>query len=309
MPLEILPRLKPLYAHLKRVEIGKYLATKEFQLFVLEHGWDNTWAICKKEVLSKKRMFGLPHNHEEEEEAFAYFMSLAYQQGQQRKATEPNFFPIIIISTLIKFLRWNPIQVEVKGIAGALSRLEFPEQLIVRFVTDSQKIQQTKPVSIRTTQPNQIGKKIERDLQKVFIVHGHNRTLLLEVSALITKLGLTPIILHEQANIGQTIIEKFEKNSSVGLAIVLLTGDDVGKSKAAKTQKARARQNVILELGYFIGKLGRKRVIPLYELGVELPSDINGVVYEPIDKYGHWKLRVIREMKELGYKVDANQII
>lgn len=143
----------------------------------------------------------------------------------------------------------------------------------------------------------------------IFVVHGHNATIQLDVARMLEKLGLKPIILHEQPNAGKTIIEKFESNSNVGFAIVLLTDDDEGKSKVELNLKSRARQNVVLELGYFIGKLGRNRVLPLYSEGVELPSDIHGLLYIAIDKGSTWKFAVLKELKEAGYSVDANQIL
>jgi predicted nucleotide-binding protein len=147
------------------------------------------------------------------------------------------------------------------------------------------------------------------DSNKVFVVHGHNAELQQIVARTLERLDLTPIILHEQANEGKTLIEKFEKHSEVGFAIVLLTDDDEGKSKLEGELKKRARQNVILELGYFIGKLGRKKVVPLYSEGVELPTDIHGLLYVPLDKEGIWKFALVRELKAAGFDVDANRIM
>ena len=147
------------------------------------------------------------------------------------------------------------------------------------------------------------GQGIKSD--KVFIVHGHNNEIKLAVARLIMQLDLTPIILHEQPNKGRTIIEKFEKLSDdVSFAIVLLSADDV-----MQDGKHRARQNVILELGYFIAKLGRENVVALYDTSteVEIPSDITGVLYEPYDNpNGVWRFEVIQELKAAGFDVDAN---
>ncbi|MCX6237166.1 MAG: nucleotide-binding protein [Bacteroidia bacterium] len=123
------------------------------------------------------------------------------------------------------------------------------------------------------------------------------------------KLGLNPIILSEQPNQGQTIIEKFELHSNVGFAIVLLTADDLGKTKTDDEEKYRARQNVILEMGFFIGKLGRNKVFPLYESGVELPGDLHGVLYNPLDEANSWKFKLAKELKSAGYDVDANKLL
>lgn len=114
---------------------------------------------------------------------------------------------------------------------------------------------------------------------KVFVVHGHDEALKEKVARLLEKQGLEAIILSERANKGKTIIEKFEENSDVGAAICLFTGDDIGKEKSETVEKQRARQNVVYEAGYFMGKLGRERVIMLVDEGIDLPSDLQGVVY------------------------------
>jgi predicted nucleotide-binding protein len=152
-------------------------------------------------------------------------------------------------------------------------------------------------------------KTVDSSNTNIFIVHGHNVAVQQSVARTLEKLGLNPIILSEQPNAGNTIIEKFEANTDVGFAVILLTDDDEGKSKTDIDLKSRARQNVILELGYFIGRLGRKRVLPLYSEGVELPSDIHGLLFIPIDKADTWKFALVRELKEAGYNVDANSIL
>ncbi len=116
------------------------------------------------------------------------------------------------------------------------------------------------------------------------------------------------MILHEQPNRGQTIIEKFEQHSDVGFAVVLLTPDDIGAAvQAPDKTKKRVRQNVILELGYFIGKLGRKRVCSLYVEGVELPSDIHGVLYISYDRNGKWRSKLAKEIQAAGIKADFSE--
>jgi len=143
--------------------------------------------------------------------------------------------------------------------------------------------------------------------RKIFIVHGHDQGTKETVARFLGKLGLDPVILHEQADQGKTLIEKFEAHAAdVQYAVVILTGDDTASSKANPAQmETRARQNVILELGFFVGKLGRGRTCALVEKGVALPSDIHGVVYIPLDN-GEWRLRLIRELKAAGLPVDAN---
>jgi predicted nucleotide-binding protein len=119
--------------------------------------------------------------------------------------------------------------------------------------------------------------------RKVFIVHGHAGEPREAVARYLDRVNLEPIILHEQANQGKTIIEKFEAHSGVGFAIVLLTPDDVG-GPVGGAQQPRARQNVVLELGYFIGRLTRARVCALKAGDVELPSDILGIVWTPFGR-------------------------
>lgn len=144
--------------------------------------------------------------------------------------------------------------------------------------------------------------------RKVFVVHGHDGEAKEAVARFLERLDLQPIILHEQANKGQTLIEKFEANSDVAFAVVLLTPDDEGRAVEPGGQPLhpRARQNVILELGFFFGKLSRARVCGLYRAGVELPSDMAGIVYIPYDEHGGWKMALAREVKAAGIAVDIN---
>lgn len=144
------------------------------------------------------------------------------------------------------------------------------------------------------------------DMDKVFIVHGHNEAVNQEVARAIEKLGLGAIILREQPNSGQTIIEKFESYANtVNFAVILLTADD----QMPEADTFRARQNVIFEMGYFMGALGRSHVMCLLQDKVEKPGDIDGVVYTSIDKVGVWKYSLVKELKACGYDVDANRIV
>lgn len=144
-----------------------------------------------------------------------------------------------------------------------------------------------------------------QDNNKIFIVHGHNEALKQEVARLVEKQGLEAIILSEQANRGKTIIEKFEEHSDVGAAICLFTGDDYGKAKDATSENLRARQNVVFEAGFFMGKLGRENVILIADSNIEVPSDLQGVVYTSKTM---WQTDVLRELKAIGYNVDFNKL-
>lgn len=143
----------------------------------------------------------------------------------------------------------------------------------------------------------------------VFIVHGHDGEARESVARFLSNLGLNPIILHEQANQGRTVIEKVEAQSDVGFAVVLLTPDDLGKAKDAGELEPRARQNVLLELGYFIGKLGRAHVCTLKKGNVEIPSDFAGVVWQAMDMGGGWKQALGRELEAAGYEIDWNKVM
>ena len=145
---------------------------------------------------------------------------------------------------------------------------------------------------------------------KVFLIHGRDEGTRDTVARLLSNLGLEPVILAEQASQGKTIIEKFESHAQVGFAIALLTPDDTGSlSNDVDTPRPRARQNVIFELGFFIGRLGREGVCALTKGEVEIPSDYSGVVYIPLDDGDGWKLQLVRELKTAGLSVDANLAI
>lgn len=149
------------------------------------------------------------------------------------------------------------------------------------------------------TQDNSISKS------KVFVVHGHDEALKQEVARIVEKQGLEAIILSEQANRGKTIIEKFEEHSDVGVAICLFTGDDHGKAKDATSENLRARQNVVFEAGYFMGKLGRENVVLIANPDIEIPSDLKGVVYT---NEKSWQIDVLKELKAIGYAIDLNKL-
>ena len=137
---------------------------------------------------------------------------------------------------------------------------------------------------------------------KIFIVHGHDEALKYQLSDWLRKIGVEPIILHEQANGGtSSILDKLERYSDVDCAIALFTADDVGSEKGKELQP-RARQNVVFEAGMFLGKLGKKRVIVLYEEGIESPGDLGGCVYIPADKYDGWKEKLRLEFDAMGIK-------
>jgi predicted nucleotide-binding protein len=146
------------------------------------------------------------------------------------------------------------------------------------------------------------------DLSKVFVVHGHDGTPKAEVARFIEKLGFEAIILHERPNKGRALITKFrEEAAGVGFAVVLMTPDDLGKAEKSIDLNPRARQNVVFELGFFIGKIGPERVAALVKGNIELPSDFDGVVYISLDKQD-WKTKLGTELKTAGYEIDWNKV-
>jgi len=161
---------------------------------------------------------------------------------------------------------------------------------------EAQELEKSKPIVTR--------EKSMDNARNVFVVHGHDQGMQQTVARFLEKLKLKPIILSEQASRSRTIVEKFEAYSSVPFAVVLLSPDDIGAAKGEEP-KPRARQNVILELGYFIGALGRENVCALHKGGVELPSDLHGVIWVPYE--GDWQLTLIKELKAAEIDIDLTE--
>jgi predicted nucleotide-binding protein len=146
--------------------------------------------------------------------------------------------------------------------------------------------------------------------RRVFIVHGQDELARETVARYLEKLHLDVIILHEQVSQGMTIIEKLEKYSDVGFAVVLLTPDDEGRRAVeGEVLKPRTRQNVVLELGYFVGRIGRNRVLALHAGSIELPSDYLGVVFVTLDAGGGWRLTLAKELRNAGFPIDMNDAL
>lgn len=144
---------------------------------------------------------------------------------------------------------------------------------------------------------------------KVFIVHGHDEGAIYKLARFLENMKLEVIILKERPNQGRTIIDKFEDCANeVGFAVVLLTPDDVGSVATATSQGQRARQNVIFELGYFSGKLGRGRVCVLRKGDVEIPSDLSGVIYTEMDPADGWKVTLVKEMEATNLEFDPSRM-
>jgi len=301
---DIKPRYEVIYSDLKNHYIGSYLVSREFKLFMSETDNFEQWKELFEYVKSNRGYISLGTNHESGD---ATDTLAIYLNG----IPENHEVEDLITDIISKFIEWTKDKTEFSDILQSMKIAKFKDKNI-KIIKESinifnkrdfpnKVVKQIKPTKTTTKkEPNQID---------IFIVHGHNDEIKHRVARVIEKLNLNPIILNEQSNEGLTIIEKFEKYSNVSFAIILLTFDDYGKSKSSDKHNKRARQNVILELGYFIAKLGRKNILPLYENGVELPSDISGVLYTKIDESENWKFRLVKELKTAGFNVDANDIL
>jgi len=181
-----------------------------------------------------------------------------------------------------------------KNVNKALSLIDsFLERIDLRMETKS------------TAQLNdEVAKK-----KRVFVVHGHDNNVRNEVELFVRSIEYEPIILCKRADMGDTIIEKIEREAKdVCYAIVIYTSCDLGKGKKDENFKPRARQNVVFEHGFMCAHLGRSHVCALLEEGVEQPGDLKGVVYKPLDAAGAWKYQIADEMKAVGLEVDKNKI-
>ncbi len=160
----------------------------------------------------------------------------------------------------------------------------------------------------QTPTSSEIRENAQITTNEIFIVHGRDEGAKNMVARFLEKLNLKPVILAEMPAKGRTIIEKFEQHAQVGYAVVLLTPDDAGSLQGDENApKPRARQNVIFELGFFIGHLGRARVCALTKGDVEIPSDYAGIEYIPFNDSDGWRLKLIQELKSGGFEIDANR--
>jgi predicted nucleotide-binding protein len=160
------------------------------------------------------------------------------------------------------------------------------------------------PQLLSKSGPKSLDRRASQDAP-IFIVHGRD-TLRAESVAhtVASATGRKAIILREQPNSGRTLIEKFEENAAeVSYAIIILTGDDKGSRADETDTRPRGRQNVIFEMGYFYGLLGRRSVSVLLRPGVEKPSDTDGIAYITFDDHGIWKAELLRELRHAGFNV------
>ncbi len=184
------------------------------------------------------------------------------------------------------------------------------EQAKLREITNASNslLQKVKLLLSPPASDNKVNNQVRSN--KIFVVHGHDNEMKLDVAQTLQKLDLDPILLHEQPNRGRTIIEKITDYAHVSFAVVLLSPDDLAypEEKTSDEAKYRARQNVIFELGYFLGRLGRQNVIAIYrkKKDFEIPNDYNGVLW--IEYKNGWYFELIKELQACNFDVDANKL-
>ena len=301
------PELKPLYAQLLRLDnFKKYLISNNFDYFCIEKNLDGPWEGAMQTV-RRSSSVGIiaPGYTGYATEALEIFMSNIHSNDKAG-------FILLIGEILNDFQNWKKGKIEFKIFSELFSnRLNYSKKDIESF----EFLANYEPVNVPISSNNdsegtsmiKIKEKIES--RKIFIVHGHDNGLKQHVARTLEKLDLEPVILHEQPDSGQTIIEKFENNANdVQFAIVLMTPDDEGKKKGEEDLKTRARQNVILEFGFFVGKYGRQRVICLNSGVKDIPSDIHGLIYISVDDKEAWKFEIAKNLKAAGYEIDSNKL-
>jgi predicted nucleotide-binding protein len=185
-----------------------------------------------------------------------------------------------------------------ENISAAIPLLQEAQRALREDLADAE--HEAVPVPVTTEQPQVLSRR-------VFVVHGHDEGARETVARFLEKIGFEPVILHEKASQNRTVIEKIEAYHDVGFAVVLLTPDDEGCVKGGQPEP-RARQNVLLELGYFMGRIGRDKVCALKRGAVEIPSDFAGVVWVSMEDNG-WKMELSKELEAAGHDIDWNRVM
>lgn len=198
-------------------------------------------------------------------------------------------------SPVVWTTKTDPRPYKISGVRRAISMLESAKVELG--------LQQELSAAIEPTKDG----RLPEAGREIFIVHGHNDARKHEVARLLRDLtGEPPVILHEQADMGRVLLEKFEQTAArTGFAVVIATGDDIGRAqREGGSDRPRARQNVVFEMGFFFGALGRERTCVLLEEGVEEPGDVAGLVYVPLDGAGGWRSTLARNIHAAGIDID-----
>lgn len=274
--------LKPLYANLKRLRIGDFLSTKEFELQMLEKDLDEAWHQYLQMAEAFRNIIPIgfsPYNHDE-----ALFKWMSDMYANKRQDFSGFLFPI-----LLSFASWAKVKLDFTHVLQSLNKLGLKEEEMLEFVQELNDIQIKKIVPAKATiskiSDADISQSKETPSKKVFIVHGWDEVALLQLETLLKEeFSLEPVIMKNKPNeTVETIIVKFERLAKdCDAAIVLMSPDDKGE------QHFRARQNVVFELGWFLGKFfneSPRRIIILKKGDIEIPSDIHGVLYQPYNNH------------------------
>jgi predicted nucleotide-binding protein len=150
---------------------------------------------------------------------------------------------------------------------------------------------------------------IDRSQEKVFLICRSEEPFRHQVARFLEKLGLIPIVLVEQPGEGRTFIEKLEDYSDIAHAVVLSTPDDLGRTTKGGSTLHSTTQNIIFELGYFLGKCGRGKVSVLCDKNVEFPSNYSGVECIELNNGENWKLKLAGELRKSGLSIDLNAVV
>lgn len=298
--LNIQARLKPLVAQLRRLNVGRYVGTSEFDNIVLERNWDEAWEACKKEIRRQVVLVRLDRrDYTIEEDAFALMLNLAYEQDR-------DVFEELLTTVIQEFVNWKQESFNLDPICESVLSLGLHagSRAAIRDAAERAK---NKPTT-NTIQKNKVNKNYTKNTEmgkNVFVVHGHDDARRMELCRILKdELGLCPKVVQEEPNDTiETILGKIERLAAeCHVAIILMTADD-----EMKTGTKRARQNVILELGYFLGLWRTKeqrRIIILQAPEVETPSDISGVIYLSFTKeVAEVYMRMMKQLKYWGVEV------
>ncbi len=299
--ISLTTKVKVLYEILIDLNISQFLVSNEFKILLVDLEFDAIWLTITKEVKGKISKYSNDGKNAKQisEKVLLLVLNKFHEEDKIQK---------FIFNLLSKFMEINDQKLDFTGLLKVIADLDFDSKENNQLFTNSIKGQLKFHHSNSDTEEIDNLSDTPQINKRIFIAHGHNHHRLEAVARLIHQQDLTPIILMELPNKGMTVIEKFEVNSESDFAIILLTGDDKGSGAKEKLPNSRARQNVVFEMGYFFAKLGRQNVVCLYEEGVELPSDIYGILYIKLDDAGLWKFKLIKEMRHAGFEVTADII-
>jgi predicted nucleotide-binding protein len=293
----VYPRFEILYSDLDELGIGHFLESREFKKLLISENLESIWRNFLEKVRNERTyvIAGHDHNYGDNLSVFIHFLNMIEESEKVL-----NFILLLISKFILSFKTKKDFSF-LKDDFELLNISRISLEEINNSISKNNLLESEIPK--KESSPRE--ETVIDDKKNIFIVHGHDNALKAEVALFLSKLNLNPLILNDLPLHGETIIEKIEKYSNVDYAIALMTPDDLGKSKTQKKYMKRARQNVILELGYFISKLGRDNVAIICEKDIELPSDINGILYI-VNSENSWQLKIAKELESRGFDIDFN---